>query len=488
MEDTVNRLLQTLAWIAAVAAALPAAALAYSPNAADLSVPPGYKVELYVKGLNTPMGITWDEKGEAYVLESGWQKASDNEATAIQVFDKAGKHLRTLAKGKLDPGASLGITYHAGSLYVSGTNTIWKVNPNSGEVAVWVKDLPTFGDHNVSKVQFKGEYVYFGLGSDTNSSVVGEDVAGPTLAKTMDPNTGELAHDVPCKDIVLSGVSYTTKDDKGKEIHTSPYRPYGVAAPRGTVVKGHVPCTSSVERAKISDPQNTMEVLDWGFRNPFGLAFAPANHPVLHGALLVSNNGPDMRGSRPIANAPDELHVSYGGAAWHGWPDSFGFLLANWKQGSVEVTGTQLGDNAKGAQLVFDHLPGVIHQPIALFPIDSSADGMDFSHNKAFGEVNDLFIALWGQIGFAPVDLQESASNVLRVHFLEPAGTELTPFVWNTKPGVASLAGTGGLNHPIEARFDPSGAVLYVTDFGPVDVHAFRPSPGEGVVWKVSHK
>lgn len=481
--------LRYIALVCLATGGLAGMAFAYTPSANDLWVVPGYKVEMFATGFNEPMGITFDEKGNGFVLESGWQSPANvggvNTTTAIQVLDSKGKHLRTLAKGKLDSGASLGITYHAGSLYVSGTNTIWKVNPDSGDVAVWVANLPTLGDHNVSKVQFQGEYVYFGLGSDTNSSVVGLDVAGPTLAKTVDSNTGEKARDVPCKDVVLAGTSYATEDGKVK---TSPYRPYGVTSKKGDVIKGQVPCTSSVMRAKVSDPQHTMELMDWGFRNPFGLAFAPAKHPVLKGALLVANNGPDMRGSRPIANAPDELHIAYGKGDFHGWPDSFGFLMANWKQGSVEVTGTVLGDNAKGAELVFEHLPSPVAQPIALFPVDSSADGMDFSHSAKFGLENDLFIALWGQIGFAPVDKQESASNVLRVHFLQPGGVTITPFVQNAVPGVASLTGKGGLNHPIEARFSNDGSALYVTDFGVVDVHAFRPTDGSGTVWKVTKK
>ncbi|HEX7929110.1 MAG TPA: hypothetical protein VF678_16060 [bacterium] len=456
---------------------------AYSPNADDLALPPGYKAEVFATGLNTPMGITWDEQGMAYVLESGWQSPG-KKPQAIQVFDSKGKHVKSLAEDKFkDPGAVLGITYHKGSLYVSGTNSIWKVNAKTGDTVLWLKDLPSMGDHNVSKVQFKGEYVYFGLGSDTNSGVVGEDVAGPMLAKTVDPNTGEKGRDVPCKDIKLSGIAYSTE---GGKVKTSPFRPYGVTGAKGEVVKGQVPCTSSVLRAKIADPQKTMELMDWGFRNPFGLAFAPAKHPVLHGALLVANNGMDTRGSRPVTNSPDELFIVYGNGAFHGWPDSTGFLMANWKQGSTDVTGVNNGDNARGADLAYESLPMTVSQPIAIFPVNSSADGMDFSTNPGFGYENDLFIALWGQIGFAPVDRVESASKVLRVHFLSPAGTTLTPFVDNKVPGPADRTGKGGLNHPIEARFDGKGSALYVTDFGPVDVRAFRPTDGAGVVWKIT--
>jgi hypothetical protein len=111
---------------------------------------------------------------------------------------------------------------------------------------------------------------------------------------------------------------------------------------------------------------------------------------------------------------------------------------------------------------------------------------MDFSTSSSFGYVNDLFIALWGQIGFAPVDRKESASNVLRIHFREPAGVQMPPFGENKVPGPADRTGKGGLNHPIEARFGPGGTALYVTDFGPVDVQKFLPTDGAGVIWKVT--
>jgi glucose/arabinose dehydrogenase len=466
---------RSIAWGIVLASLWALPALAYTPNASDMKVPAGYKVEMVVTGLNTPMGVTWDEKGDMYVVESGWVAGAHSKGTAVEVYDPSGKHLRTLAQDKLDPNASLAVTYHAGSLYVSGTNTIYKVDPQSGAVSEWIKDLPSKGDHNVSKVLFKGEWAYFGLGSDTNSSVVGTDVAGPGLAAAGD-------HDVPCKDVTLSGNSFNSADAKP----TSAFSKYGEVHPAGYVVKGQVPCTSSVLRTKISDPQNSIELMDWGFRNPFGLAFAPVNGP-LKGALIVANNGADERGSRPIANSPDELHIAYGKGDFHGWPDSFGYLHANWKQASAKITGTYQGDNARGTELALEFMPPVA-EPIALFPVDSSADGMDFSTNKSFGKDGDLFIALWGQIGFAPNDRSDSASKVVSVHFREPEGVVISSFLENKVPGAASVSGKGGLNHPIEARFSPDGKALYVTDFGGVDVHAFRADYTSGTIWKVTHE
>src|SRR5205823_1675210 len=82
-------------------------------------------------------------------------------------------------------------------------------------------------------------------------------------------------------------------------------------------VKGQVPCTSSVLRANTDG--TGLELVAWGFRNPFGIGFAP-DDSALKGSLMVSNNGADVRGSRPIESDGDDLFAVANGA-WYGWPD-----------------------------------------------------------------------------------------------------------------------------------------------------------------------
>ena len=63
--------------------------------------------------------------------------------------------------------------------------------------------------------------------------------------------------------------------------------------------------------------------MGWGFRHPYGLAFAP------DGKLVVSMNGADERGSRNIANDGDKVYVidvsnPTNLGKFYGWPDYFG--------------------------------------------------------------------------------------------------------------------------------------------------------------------
>jgi glucose/arabinose dehydrogenase len=65
------------------------------------------------------------------------------------------------------------------------------------------------------------------------------------------------------------------------------------------VIPGRVPCNGAILRVKPDGGHP--ELVAWGFRNPFGIAFSPA------GGLYVTDNGYDDRGSRPVWGAGDLL-------------------------------------------------------------------------------------------------------------------------------------------------------------------------------------
>ena len=136
------------------------------------------------------------------------------------------------------------------------------------------------------------------------------------------------------------------------------------------------------------NPENNVEPYSWGYRNPFGLRFAPADHP-LKGGLFVTENGEDERGARPTNNAPDRLQLARmnpdGTPDYHGWPNSFG-----------DLDSTQAIFNPKGGP--GDHLPtpavlaldvSVRHVlafppqppigPLAIEPTDVAVVGPDFA-------------------------------------------------------------------------------------------------------------
>src|SRR5207237_10296942 len=131
-------------------------------------------------------------------------------------------------------------------------------------------------------------------------------------------------NDIPARDSNFAAVySYNGKARPSTPGHPSFVEPFEDAIQHGM-------CIGAILRAPIhGNAQKHVEPFSWGYRNPFGLRFAPEDH-ALQGGLFVTENGEDERGARPTNNAPDRLQLARqnrdGSPDYHGWPDRFGFL------------------------------------------------------------------------------------------------------------------------------------------------------------------
>src|SRR5262249_61526697 len=121
-------------------------------------------------------------------------------------------------------------------------------------------------------------------------------------------------------DLTLSQTTFPSGPCSGTDcsggVHTSGYSPHGVTRPGATIKafdSATAPgiCDGAILRAELSasDPKSTIQPFSWGYRNPFGLRFAPGSHP-LRGGLLVTEDGEPERGARPTNNAPERLHIA----------------------------------------------------------------------------------------------------------------------------------------------------------------------------------
>src|SRR6267143_776006 len=331
----------------------------------NIVVPPGFEVSVFKSGLNFPTAVAFRgdaRRFEVFVLESGHglpSRCNDETSSVvggelsatnpftpdILVFDQSGNRIRgPLAKptrdnkgvlGGLQPhGPAIDIAFEKGfqggrlfatdsnqSIRTSGNNNssrIVTVNPETGQVTPFIAGLPT-GDHPAEQITFKDGWIYWSQGSTTNSGVVGRD-----------NGNGQNQQDIPCENIVLSNNIF----DSGGGVKTSGYSDFGkqrtsVKAFDGATGKGI--CDGSILRAKVNaaNPKSTIEPFSWGYRNPYGIRFAPDDH-ALKGGLFVTENGEDERGARPTNNSPDRLQLAQqnrdGSPDYHGWPDRFGFL------------------------------------------------------------------------------------------------------------------------------------------------------------------
>jgi plastocyanin/glucose/arabinose dehydrogenase len=443
----------------------------------DIVVPSGYQVREFASGLGAAIASYVAANGDLYVLSSGFPGlGSSSPPGPVQVWKIAADGARTMVyDASSTPGlksVALGIAVKdADNIFVNDGEGIKRLRADGS--AQLLAKLPNLGDHANDHIAFGPDgKLYWGEGSATNSGVVGADNQVLTGWLKSHPDF----HDIPCADVTLSDANFTSKNalssDPNATTVTGPYLPFGTAATPGQVIKGQNPCTSSVLRMNMDG--SGLEAVAWGFRNPFGIAFAPADSP-LKGALLISNNGADVRGSRPIENDGDDLFIVQQGA-WYGWPDYF-------DEQPVTEPRFKPADGAQPGFLFSAPTEGNTLSAVTHFPKGVSADGMAFSTSDDFGFHNDLFVALWGPLGFGEQPGALPGFDVYRVHFVVgPSGTigaEKAIFVRNRVAGGASQNGLNGLEHPVDVKFSPDGKTMYVIDFG------VPPEKG-GKVWAVT--
>jgi len=538
----------------------------YNPSKGeDVVVPKGYKIEVFAKNLNFPTDIAFvgDEHNfKVYVLESGTglPGACNNNATVpgvgkfaannpftpdVIVLDKHGNKIAgpfgkpTATGGGLQPdGPAIGLAFEkglrGGRLFVTdsnqgvrgapgqGNNTsrIMTMNASSGSVSPFITGLPT-GDHPTEQVLIKGSWIYWSQGSATNSGVTG-----------LDNGAGGNQHEIACQTIKLSDNVFSSVTPTGV-VKTSGYSNFGVQRPGATIppfenaTKPGM-CTGAILRARIdsSSPADTVEPFSWGYRNPYGIRFAPKDHP-LEGKLFVTENGEDDRGARPTNNAPDRLQIAQqnkdGSPDYHGWPDRFGFLEST--QSVFNPLGFGDDPAAKGKPVlpVLAFPPQKITAPLGLMPADVAAVGLDFAPRDFTGRVvkrGAALVAREGDFGFSPGNgTPIEGHDIMLVNFLknEPLQISTLRFAFNCRqadqrhnpdgsPACTNALGGAfpnnlrGINRPTTAIFGPDGA-LYLVDYGAVrDVGRSEPNsavknpanlplvqmPGTGVIWRIS--
>jgi len=570
----------TLAQAQGVNKNCPEEAVFYNPsNGEDIIVPKGFKIEPFITGLNFPTDIAFvgdKDKFKVYVLESGTGLpgrcnnrnglpgdpahgipptpypddptgfGANNPFTPdILVFNSSGTKIggpigkSTATGGGFQPdGPAIGLAFEhnfeGGTLYATDSNQGARGAPGKGNntsrvvrvdlakntVTTVIHGLPT-GDHPTEQILVKDGWLYWSQGSATNSGVTGHDNGG-----------GGNQHEIACQQITLSMNTWRAVSDN----HVSTgYSNHGSPRPGATIkpfedATSHGMCTGAILRAKISNPQNTIEPVAWGFRNPYGIRFSPNDHP-LKGQLMYSENGEDERGARPTNNAPDRLGVARqnpdGTPEWHGWPDRFGFLDAtqsvfNPKGSPADDDPSLAGQPVKPVLAFFPQQPVA---PLALEPADVAAVGLDFAPHSFVGGVvkkNAVLVSREGDFGFSQANgTPEEGHDVQLVNFTksdDPNELQLSRFAFNcqqreqdrdTGDGLPRCKGESeqafaamlrGINRPTTIRFGPDGAA-YLVDYGAVrDPGGSDPAsafhnpanaplvqiPGTGVIWKIT--
>lgn len=439
---------------------------------ADVALPAGYNIEVVATGLTYPTGMTFDEQGTPYVTESGYAYGEVWLPPRLLKINADGSTTQVAVGEKNGPWT--GAVYHNGFFYVSEGGEleggrILKI-AKDGKTTVLVEGLPSLGDHHTdAPVIGQDGYLYFGQGTATNSGVVGPDNYDYGWLKRY-----PSFHDIPCKDILLAGQNFTSdnplteaKEDKAV---TGAYLPFGTASKPNQVVKGAVPCSGAIFRVPLEG--GALELVAWGLRNPFGIAFSPENK------LYVTDNGYDTRGSRPGYGTGDVLWAIEPGQ-WYGWPD--------FSAGQPMNTDDYETPEKDPKFLLAKH-PNTPPKPAAILGVHSSSNGLDFSRSGQFGYLGEAFVAQFGDMApdvgriYGPVGYK-----VVRVNTKTGEVTDFAVNIGKTN-GPASEMEHDGLERPIAVKFDPTGTALYVVDFGVMPMTEQGPAPKQqtGVLWKIT--
>jgi glucose/arabinose dehydrogenase len=447
-------------------------------NAADVAVPPGYCIEPVVVGLTYPTAVVTDEHDRVYVLEAGYSYGEDFTPPRLLRVEPDGS-VSVVAIGDAQAGPWTGMSYHQGAFYVSeggelrGAGRVLRITAD-GQITTLVDGLPSMGDHHCNRPVVGGDgYVYFGVGTATNSGVVGPDNAQFGWLKRFP----QLC-DIPPVDVTLTGQNFVSDDalneGSGRQVVTGAFVPYGTPTRPGQVIPGRLPCNGAILRTPVAGG-GKLEWVAWGFRNPFGLAWGPG------GCLWCTENQYDERGCRPVYGAGDLLWKVQPGL-WYGWPDFWG---------GIPLTHPRFAEkrHQEAPTFLLAHHPNPPPEPAAWLGVRSSSDGLDFSRNPDLGYCGEAFIGVFGDIvhkGNGKVR-RPVGCRVVRVNVHTGV---INDFVVNKgkEAGPASKEGTCGIERPVDVRFNCDGSVLYVVDFGVMTtLERGKPTPykGTGVLWRV---
>jgi glucose/arabinose dehydrogenase len=438
----------------------------------DVAVPAGYRVEVVATGLTYPTGVAFDDDRVPHVVEAGYSYGESFTTPRLVRIGKDGSVTEVARGGRNGPWT--GVAYTRGAFYVAEGGQleggrILRITPE-GRTTVLVENLPGQGDHHTNGPAVGPEgMIYFAQGTATNSGVVGEDNLKYGWLKRF-----PKFHDIPCRDITLTGVNYPTSDAVATpdlpEAATGAFVPFGTRTSPGQVVQGQLPCSGAV--MKVAPSGGKPELVAWGFRNPFGLAFGPDGH------LYLTENGYDDRGSRPLWGAPDVLWRVTAGT-WYGWPDHAAGQRVN--QDHYKVPGKRT------PQLLLEKYPNPPPRPVASLGVHASSNGLDISRGTTFGASGQAFIAEFGDM--APETGKSLHPVGFRVIRVDVASGRIEDFMVNRgdKNGPATKIGGAGLERPVSTRFDAAGNALYVVDFGIMAMDMTGPKPKErtGVLWRV---
>lgn len=453
--------------------------------------PARLQLTTHVGGLTAPGAIAFetednDYKGSMLIAETG----ADGDEPRVFGFRPDGTQFWIYPRRTRIPfiGSSFrmhgpvgGMAISKGRIYVShrdakgmGVVTAFDYQGNPTTI---VADLPARGDHSLTDLVFHPDNgrLYFGLGSATNSGVVGLDNWEVGWVDYY-PNFADVA----LSPIKLNGYRFTTPNPRGGLFGgddiavTAPFQAFG--ASRQLRIPASPVSKPTAAIYSVNADGGDLRVEAHGIRLPRGLVFNQ------FGNLFVSNNGMELRGTRPVKDDPDSiLRVPLGGQVWYGWPDFSADLQPIGTERFQPPQQMLIKSGYPELAAVIDRDGSGLLPPDrtrllrGVFPSLSGAAKMAFVGDnvsepfKSFR--GSLLVALSGdRAPFATSDQKLVGPPGRMVMRVDVDSKDITDFVFNTKRLPASQVDeSDAMERPIDVKFGPDGA-LYILDYGVMEM------------------
>ena len=376
-----------------------------------------------------------------------------------------------------------GICVENGKIYVThrdagGNGVVTAFGYDSSHTTI-AAALPAQGDNGMSDIVMGPDgRLHFGVGSPTNSGVVG-----------LDNWHWVKFHPEVCDksyfDLKLNGYHFKSKNpDSGlfgaPEIAvTAPFQPFNVSSQ--TRIRRNSTPTGAIYSA---DPNGgALSVDAHGIRCPRGLAYSE------FGNLFMTNQGMELRGTRPIADDPDAM-VKVTKGTWYGFPDYSAdlnpitddryqpqgkakqLLIASGYPEVSNLIDHNASNNNQGTIAPLHNLLQATFQPL------SGAGRFDFvpDHGPLAEYRGSAIVPLSGDRSpFATSGQKLVEPQGFRIVRVDPTTHEVTDFIRNTKGKPSSLLpeDQGLLERPVAVKFGRDGS-MYIVDLGRLDTKSDR--------------